>query len=319
MMNTQQILEAYSDAILNIFPNFKFCYNIDEFRIFFDSNRNLINKSIDNVNIHFAPFKTDALLKLMNKVSIKSYARLPYQEWSGEFTRSHYFWVLNDCELIYYPARKPKQLIVSFSSMGKDRFDRYSKNWDPSQQWQDESAYLFFKDDSYQYYLGNDDNPKTDNYLRIIRQFLILNELHERQLFCVGGSMGGYAALYYGLLLSAGGIIVAAPQTTLRAMNAHKFRNWIKHATSTESQWRDLDLLVHSVDRLPPLYIEYGQYQADVIAADALLDEYKKKPALIVVRKASWQGHTVDTILSTSVISAAVYYFNLHNSIDRLY
>jgi hypothetical protein len=102
-------------------------------------------------------------------------------------------------------------------------------------------------------------------------------------------------------------------------MNAHKFRNWIKHATSTQSQWRDLDFMVHSVDRLPPLYIEHGEYQADVIAADALLTEYKKKSALIVVQKASWHEHIVDEVLSPNVISSTVAYFNTHNALSHVY
>lgn len=264
-------------------------------------------------------FKTDALLKLMNHVSLEVIKKNGIHLWDREYIRKNYGKSINGCDFIYYPASHAKRLIVNFSSMGKDRFDRYSHYWDETQQWDNDSAYIFFKDDDFKYYLGDDNNPKTNTYIRLIKQFLILNGLSADQAFTVGGSMGGYAALYYAMIMGLRGALVCAPQTTLKAMQAHRYSNWIKHARATGTQWQDLDMMVHRSLKNTFIYIEHGSYEADILAVEALTNEFRKKDTLVIARRAGWKEHTVDKILSKDIIEKTILYFEKNFEMNEIY
>lgn len=318
-MKTSQIIECFVDAIFRWSSEGIFTYSLPEFERYFSENRVEINKNLSVASIAEIEFKTDALVKLMNLVSLEAIRKYGVHSWNKEYIRGKYGKTVDDCNFVYYPAVRPKRLIINFSSMGKDRFDRYSRYWDETQQWDTDSAYVFFKDDDYKYYLGDDENPKTSIYNRLIKQFLMLNDLTVDQAFTVGGSMGGYAALYYAIIMGLKGAVVCAPQTTLKAMQAHQYRNWLKHARSTGAQWSDLDMLVHSSKKTAFFYIEHGSYDADILAVEALTNELRKKDALVLVRRARWKEHTVDEVLSKHIVEETILYFEKHFEMNDAY
>ena len=67
-------------------------------------------------------------------------------------------------------------------------------------------------------------------------------------------------------------------------------------------QWEDLDMLVHSIEKIPNIYIEYGNYMSDVLAVESLLEQIKRKESFVIVRKTNWIEHTVDDCLSEQTI-----------------
>jgi len=318
-LRTEEIIAIFVQAILTTCPDKKITYDFPWFLGFFEKNKEAIFSVCPGELFRTLDLKTDALLRIMDGVSLSISQATSGAKFDRSYVRLNYGATVDGCDYLYYPSASPKRLIVNFSSMGKDRFDRYSRYWDESQKWESDTAYLFFKDDSYKYYIGDDDFPKTGVYLRLIKQFLAINKLSPQQTFSVGGSMGGYGALYYAMLMGMRGVIVAAPQTTLRAMEAHKFRNWIKHARSTGAQWRDIDMLCHSTGNFPYLYVEYGTYSADSLAVDTVLEEYKKNNTLVLVRKAGWADHTVDSVLSKELVDNTIDYFEMHAAMSSLY
>lgn len=260
--------------------------------------------------------KNDALIKVMNHLYVESLATNETIKWDRTYVREKYEKKLFDCDVLYYPAKNPKRLVINFSSMGKDRYDRYSRYWDPTEKWGSDTAYLFFKDDQYTYYLGNDDKPLSGEYFKIIKRFISMNSLSTNQVFTVGGSMGGYAALYYALSLELNGVIIVAPQTTYRAAQAHAYRNWEKHILNIRQQWTDLDMMIARYNKIPNIYIEYGHYRSDVLAVEAILFEIsQKREYLQIIRKANWREHTVDTCLSSDTIESVIYFFENHGFI----
>ncbi|MBD3843510.1 MAG: hypothetical protein IE909_16835, partial [Campylobacterales bacterium] len=105
--------------------------------------------------------------------------------------------------------------------------------------------------------------------------------------------------------------------TTLRATHAHVYRNWEKHIINIGKQWTDLDMMIGRFKKIPNIYIEYGHYRADVLAVESILSEIKqKKESLIIIRKANWEEHTVDTCLSQKTIESVIYFFENHGFIS---
>lgn len=263
--------------------------------------------------------KTDALVKIMTRAFLAHAQSLGPQMWNRDYVRSTYGACVEDCHFIYYPASAARRLIVNFSSMGQDRFDRYSRHWDPTQRWEGDTAYLFFKDDNFSYFLGTDDKPMSPIINRIIRHFRIANALSDEQVFTVGGSMGGYGALFYALTLGLSGAIVCSPQVNRRALHAHAYQNWTRNARSTGTQWIDLDMLVHRVEKTPHVYIEVGQYPSDQIASEALITALSKKPGLLIHRRASWSEHTRNDVLPKELIDQTIAYFETNNFVASTY
>lgn len=110
--------------------------------------------------------------------------------------------------------------------------------------------------------------------------------------------MGGGAALYYAFILGLRGAIVAAPQVDIVSVKAHKFRNWEKHIKAIASQWVDLDILSMRYNRLPYIYIEYGEYNADALAVEKLIDSLKRnRRPMILVNKYECEEHFISEYL----------------------
>ncbi|MFA7258426.1 MAG: hypothetical protein WC013_02785 [Aeromonas bestiarum] len=229
-------------------------------------------------------------------------------KWDRDYVRGKYGFQMLGQFGIYYPCENAKGLIVIFSSMGKDRFDRYSWFWSEDEQWCD-YAYLFIKDDSFKYFLGDDEKPLSQTFRKIILHYMSLANVSEQSVYTVGGSMGGYAAIYYASLLGLKGAIVANPQLDYTSTRAHSYQNWERSVRSTGSQWYDLSELYFKFEHKPFIYIEYGEYRADELAARKFISSVLDSEGLFLIRKTKWQGHTVDC-LSKETILNTINYFN---------
>lgn len=314
-MTTAKYLKIFDDLISEF--TLPVTYDFDEWIEAYNLIEHDLSQKISQYlsTVEIPKIKNDALIKVMHSQYVKNLSG-NIHEWNRDYVRQKYEKKLFNCDVLYYPSKNPKRLIVNFSSMGKDRYDRYSRYWDPAEVWDTDTAYLFFKDDEYTYYLGNNSNPLSGNYFKIIKRFITMNNLTNKQVFTVGGSMGGYAALYYALALELNGAIVVAPQTTFRATQAHVYRNWEKHIINIGAEWTDLDMMFGRFEKIPNIYIEHGHYRSDVLAVEAILKEIQhKKEFLQIIRKANWQEHTVDSCLSKETIDSVVYFFENHGFI----
>ncbi|NSX16887.1 hypothetical protein HTY52_22610 [Cupriavidus taiwanensis] len=230
-------------------------------------------------------------------------------KWDSKYVREKYRVHMLGQHGIYFPCVSAKRLLVLFSSMGKDRFDRYSWFWCDDESWA-ETAYLFLKDDSFSYFLGNDEKPLTQSFRKIILHHMALAGVKEEQVFTVGGSMGGYAAIYYASLMQLNGAIVTNPQLDYASTRAHSFSNWERQIRQVGSQWYDLAEFIFKWPRIPNIYIEYGNYRADRLAAEKFVDAALDGPGLVIARKADWDGHTVDSLSKTTIESTVTFFEN---------
>ena len=211
---------------------------------------------------------------------------------------------------MFFPCSNPKRLLIFFSSMGKDRYDRWSWFFDDKELWEGDTACLFIKDDSFHYFLGTDEFPLTMSIKKLIDFYLLKLSLTNDSCFTIGGSMGGYAAIYYASFLSLNGAIVANPQINIQSCVAHKYDNWERNAREAGHNFKDLCMFIHK-RRIPNIYIEYGNYYADKIAMQHFIESCLDGECLLILRKAPWNDHTVDCLSRFSILNA-VFFFENH-------
>lgn len=146
---------------------------------------------------------------------------------------------------------------------------------------------------------------KGDNFVEAIVQGLIRKHREpaaQKPWFCVGVSMGGFAALYHGIKFHSDGLYVMAPQVDLRA----KIHDYGKDNRDnpygylqgdTLDSVPDLFALAEQQETLPPLFLVQQQYDPVNFFADhgyRLLDVYNRKGAWYGVRVYPAIGHGGD-------------------------
>ena len=153
----------------------------------------------------------------------------------------------------------------------------------------------------------------TERLLRpLIEEHVARNR--PKPWFCLGGSMGGFGALFYGITMGADGIYATAPQVDLRA----KIRDYGEDDRDnpygylrgdTLDSVPDLLALAEAQETLPPLYLVQRQYDPVNVFAEhgfRLLDVYNRKRAWYGVRVAPAIGHASD-----GTQGEARYFFSL--------
>lgn len=319
-MNTQEIIQCLTSAATSAGLH-KVTYDIGAFSAFLAEHRELVAYEENGVRKAGADLIKDAQWLLMNSLSLASLPKVTRLEkgWDREHVRGRYECHVDGCRFVYYPARRPSRLLVNFSGMGKDRYDRYSWYWDPTEVWDRDTAYLFFRDETNHYYLGTDEQPMSGTYSRLIRKFMMMNGLTAEQCFTAGSSMGGYAAIYYAVALGLGGCLSAMPQITQRATEAHEFANWRKYIKAMGDQWIDLDSFVLSKPRAPYVYLEYGNYPADALAVEALRRALDRRSGFHIIRKTDWETHTVASCFPVEVVSSVIQLFEAQRRNESVY
>lgn len=229
------------------------------------------------------------------------------RQWERDYVRKKYSIAMLGVEGIFFQAQNSKRLLVFFSSMGKDRFDRYSWYWEEKEIWEN-TSYLFIKDDTFHYFLGTDTKPMKDSISKVIKHHQELCNIDNNQTYLVGSSMGGYAAIYFAFYIKAKAAIVANPQVTLRAAQMHEYQNWERSIKEMGNQWYDLDIFSVKHTYKPAIYLEYGNYPADRKACESLVKSLLESQCLLIIRRELWSNHTVN-LLSKSTIENALNFF----------
>jgi len=218
-------------------------------------------------------------------------------------------------DIVFFPSLNCKRLVVCFSAMDiKNKFNRLSWFWDPLESWKEGTSFLYLCDPEYKYYIGDDSSPKFHKFEKIVKHYANKCGVDLGEIYTVGSSMGGYAAILFAFRLQLGGAVVGVPQVSKNYARMHNFSNWIKSMNNTENQWIDLGEFLYRTDfNLPNLYLEYGNYPADRFAAEKLIDIYRDRGGTCIVRK--YNGTEHEYFMSRSVVLSAVDFFSIKPSI----
>lgn len=195
-------------------------------------------------------------------------------------------------QYLLYPATAARRLVVLFSGIGPHKtYNRYSWYWDPTQRWEGDTAYLFINDLTHRWYVGDEAAPTRPAYRTLIQSVMKRFGLSPKQVFTVGGSMGGYGALLYAVEMGLGGAICVNPQLNAKSTARHRSGDWLPKIQSCGLNFTDADDLVHLYDKLPPIYLEYCEYEADRDAAERLLDSLRQRAHFVLVKKVGRADH----------------------------
>src|ERR1700722_10921420 len=192
------------------------------------------------------------------------------------YVKSSYERTMHGINYLLYPAQNPQQLWILFNGATPGKYTMWSWFWREDEAW-DTTAYLFLKDDDIRWYLGSAEEAKTTAYLDIITHVMDELGLEPSQICTIGHSMGGYAALYYGLQLAVGSIYVFRPQVTWDAAVTYY------SIKKLHDVWVDIDKLVRAELTLPSIYIQYGEFMPDKLGGKALVDAYIEQQGTIIV------------------------------------
>ncbi len=180
---------------------------------------------------------------------------------------------------LFYPAKQAKRLLIFFNGARKNKYIMWSWFWNDKEIWTD-TAYLFLKDDDICWYLGNNEKSFIQDYSNIINHYINVCKLTKDKVFTIGGSMGGYAAIFYATLLGLKGAIALNPQ--VNKINNDTTRFFIQN---TGDKWQDLDVVIRTYPVIPNISLIFGAYPSDQAACYALIDEAKHKTPLLIIRR----------------------------------
>ena len=156
---------------------------------------------------------------------------------------------------------------------------------------------------------------KGDNFVeRMVQALIVQHRSANQPLFYMGGSMGGFAALYHGIKHGAKGIYAICPQIDLKAKIEEKARSGPEDpfaylGRNGSDGAPDLLSIAESASQLPPFYLV--QSLKDPINPFAghgfrLLDVYNRKDAWYGVRVHPATGHGAD-----GTQEEAAYFFSV--------
>ncbi len=190
-----------------------------------------------------------------------------------EIIQNHYYNKNSIEALIFRPTRTPTKIVVSFSGMESNKFQKWSWFYEQYTK-NDDTVYVALRDEAHLFYLPRNNEATHKRHINFINEIATEYNLTAKNMYFVGSSMGGYAAIYYGFLMNVSGIIVTNPLVDLNSARRHMYRNWEKQMLATGPEWQDLDLFVYTTYTKPKVFIQHGMYAADKFAAEKLINSF---------------------------------------------
>lgn len=185
------------------------------------------------------------------------------------------------------PTRCNRMIVVFTSAVKGQRYEMWS--WFYRNPTYKNSVILFLTENSdepsYGWYF-----TEVDCWRRIIELVRDRYDLNNRQLMTLGGSMGGTAALYFGLVLQVGGIVSFRPQLDFHIAAQFFANQHLEHC------WTDPTGLLRREFKAcqgnVPIYLNYGQFPCDENAAVKFLDTIKRSKHFTIVHNCGGTHHT---------------------------
>lgn len=275
--STKEIVIAYSHSIKTVMPDLIFSGCFDDWLKLVSDFETEIANDLDEKYHEFLPLRTE-VMKLVVK---ELYGHMPY---SKEYILRTYGQSRSGIKYVYFPSSGNKRLIVSFSGFIKYiSFARLSWYFDSSEEWDGDTSYLFLGDPDCYWYVGKEESPTATIYEQIIISTMRNNGFSADKVFCVGASMGGYAALYFSIKLKLHSCFSIHAQLNKRSARLYELDNWDKNIRECGRNFYDVVDLVDSSSTLPNIYLEVGRHPSDRCGVDELFRSINKHSGVFVI------------------------------------
>lgn len=280
-MNTAQIIKTLKNLITSNLNDVPGCY--EEFEMWYrEREQNLCSGNLNS----YLPIRSP-VLKLVFK---ELFGTMPFDK---EYVLKNYLYSAYGISYLVYPSKKPRRLLILFSGfINRVTFNRYSWFWDPEEKWEQDTVYLFLNDPTCHWYVGVKGNNLFDKYSNIITTVAENFKITNESIHTCGASMGGYAAILYGLHHKVKSIIAVHPQFSYK--NAQRYINsriWSDKISECGNQFIDLDDAVARSKKRPNLYLEISENPADTYGSTEFINEYLKREAILLIKKTCAENH----------------------------
>lgn len=300
--NTQQIVAIIADLLnqseLEVANQSDFDNWILSYRAIEDS---FLKEKLPESTLGNYPFK-DEVLKLVYR------DMFGYMPFSKDYVLKNYETKSpSGIEYLLFPAKQAKRMIILFSGLsGHKTYNRYSWYWDPKEEWDGDTVYLFLNDVSARWYVGNEGTGSKQEYSAIINSVIKTYGINRNNIYTVGGSMGGYGAMLFASELGLGGVICVHPQLNYKGTLRQRTSDWAPKIKECGSNFVDAEDFIYRAEKVPKIYLEYGQYEADRYCSETFLDALRRLSHFVVIKHTDNKDHvtaspdknTIDSVLT---------------------
>lgn len=299
---TKDIVEIIAHKIKTLKNGLLDYQTFDVWRLQFEENEyEFQNLFPEEVHKNF-PLNDD-----VKKLIIKElFSVMPF---SKSYILKNYEKTLHNLDYLVFPAKQAKRLVILFSGLsGHKTYNRFSWYWDETEKWDRDTVYLFLNDLSEHWYVGTEAKPLKEIYVSIIQSVLNEYDIKRENTFTIGGSMGGYGALFFAIDMGLKGAIAIHPQVTYKSTRKHRVNDWETKIRECGSQFYDLNDMIFKRSRIPLIYLEYGLYEADREAAEKLISATQKRQSFTIIRRTANPDHVTNNP-SKMTIDNVIYLF----------
>ncbi len=226
-----------------------------------------------------------------------------------DYVKEKYEVNIHGIDCLFYPAKHPKRLWILFAGATINRYTMWSWFWRKNEDW-DETACLFLKDDQIRWYFGTEEKPLTQTYCDIINHFITKCNLSTEDVYAIGHSMGGYAAIRFALLLRLQGVFALRPQ-----INWEYGYTYFFSIKKLKTMWVNLDELLLQSDHVPFVYLHFGDFGPDKDAGKKFVNALMQKHAFAIIEKTENPSH-MGYHLTKAFIEATLNYMETLGSLN---
>lgn len=219
------------------------------------------------------------------------FGKMPF---SKNYVLKFYEWRHGPKEYLVFPSlnKSPKRLVVLFSgNVGRKTYNRYSWYWDESEEWNSETAYLFLNDVDSHWYVGKSGDQDRKLYSEIILSVGKNFAISKENIFTVGGSMGGYGALFYAIELHLGGAIAINPQLSFNSALRYKERSWEVKIRECGENFSEISDLIYRNRFAPFIYIEQSLNPADQAGTQDTIQALRMNSCTFILKTSADHEH----------------------------
>lgn len=169
-------------------------------------------------------------------------------------------------DALVFEPKEVCRVVVNFTGMNPNKFDRWSWYYERYKA-VDKTLYICLKDDDHLFFLNRESCLDYEEQLvSFVKHYLEKHSVSTSDLYTVGSSMGGYAAIYYAFKLGGEAAIASNPLVNRAAAALHKFTLWSRKIDEVGKHFVRLHDYV-SRKKNTFVYVESGEYLADRAAS----------------------------------------------------
>ena len=284
--STEEIINYVAYLLEDKEPDWASFIALEEWKSSYEKYLPFLAENLPKAMLKFIPFRESVLIQVAAELTGRMFFNKEYilKTYESSYQSKSY--------LVFPSNVNPKRLMVFFSgNVGRKTYNRYSWYWDESEVWESDSVYLFLNDVESHWYVGVEGKDDVHAYRKIILNVMNQYGLDPMNVYTIGGSMGGYGAIFYAANLGLRAAIAVHPQLCFRAALRYKEKSWEMKMRECGHNFQDLSNAICRFGHRPIIYLEHGNHPSDVCGLEDFLAAMRYSESTIILRKTKSDDH----------------------------